>query len=313
MPISEFDIIARYFTPASVGRDDVLVGVGDDGAVLQVPAGSVLVVSTDTLVRDVHFSEDDPPEDIGYKALAVNLSDLAAMAAQPSWASLALTLPSADEGWIADFARGFFDLAEAHGVALVGGDLTRGPLTITVGVYGFAPTGLSLRRSGARPGDEIFVTGTLGDAALCLAGLPSPHRAYLEKRLRRPTPRVAEGLTVRGLASGGIDISDGLAADLGHLLTQSGCGATVYLERLPLSPALRAVDDPDRRRALAVAGGDDYELCFTVPPPQRPMLESRWRGAPMTCIGRIEAGPGLRWICADGSTYHPPREGYRHF
>jgi thiamine-monophosphate kinase len=313
MPISEFDIIARYFTPASVGRDDVLVGVGDDGAVLQIPAGTTLVVSTDTLVRDVHFSDDYSPGDIGYKALAVNLSDLAAMAAQPAWASLALTLPRADEGWIADFARGFLDLAEAHGVALVGGDLTRGPLTVTVGVYGFTPTGLSLRRSGARPGDEIFVTGTLGDAALALCGLPSPHRAYLETRLRRPTPRVAEGLTVRGLASGGIDISDGLAADLAHLLTQSGCGATVYLERLPLSQALRALDDPDRRRALALAGGDDYELCFTVPPPQRPMLESRWHGAPMTCIGRIEASPGLRWICADGSTYHPPAEGYRHF
>ena len=313
MPISEFDIIARYFTPASVGRDDVLVGVGDDGAVLQVPAGSALVVSTDTLVRDVHFSDDYSPEDIGYKALAVNLSDLAAMAARPAWATLALTFPRADEAWIADFARGFFDLAEAHGVALVGGDLTRGPLTITVGVYGFVPTGLSLRRSGARPGDEIFVTGTLGDAALALAGLPSPHRAYLETRLRRPTPRVAEGLSLRALASSGIDISDGLAADLAHLLTQSGCGATVYLERLPLSPALRALDDPDRRRALALAGGDDYELCFTVPPQQRPMLESRWRGAPMTSIGRIEASPGLRWICADGSTYHPPREGYRHF
>ena len=313
MPISEFDIIARYFTPAFVGRDDVLVGVGDDGAVLQVPAGSALVVSTDTLVRDVHFSDDYSPEDIGYKALAVNLSDLAAMAAQPAWASLALTLPRADEGWIADFARGFFDLADAHGVALVGGDLTRGPLTITVGVYGFAPTGLSLRRNGARPGDEIFVTGTLGDAALALAGLPSPHRAYLETRLHRPTPRVAEGLTLRALASSGIDISDGLAADLGHLLTQSGCGATVYLERLPLSPALRALDDPDRRRALATAGGDDYELCFTVPPQQRAMLESRWRGAPMTSIGRIEASPGLRWICADGSAYHPPSEGYRHF
>ena len=152
MPISEFDIIARYFTPSSVGRDDVLVGVGDDGAVLQIPAGSTLVVSTDTLVRDVHFSDDYSPGDIGYKALAVNLSDLAAMAAQPAWASLALTLPRADEGWIADFARGFFDLAEAHGVALVGGDLTRGPLTITVGVYGFVPTGLSLRRSGATSG-----------------------------------------------------------------------------------------------------------------------------------------------------------------
>jgi thiamine-monophosphate kinase len=313
MPISEFDIIARYFTPACIRRDDVLVGVGDDGAVLEVPAGSVLVVSTDTLVWDVHFSDDYSPGDIGYKALAVNLSDLAAMAAQPAWATLALTLPRADEGWIADFARGFFDLAKAHGVALVGGDLTRGPLTITVGAYGFAPTGLSLKRSGARPGDEIFVTGTLGDAALCLADLPSPHRAYLERRLRRPTPRVAEGLSLRGLASGGIDLSDGLAADLGHLLIQSGCGATVYLERLPLSPALRAMDDPDRRLALALAGGDDYELCFTVPPQQRSMLESRWYGAPMTSIGRIEARPGLRWISADGSAYHPPREGYRHF
>jgi thiamine-monophosphate kinase len=189
----------------------------------------------------------------------------------------------------------------------------RRPLTITVGVYGFAPPALSLRRSGARPGDEIFVTGTLGDAALCLTGLPSPHGAYLETRLRRPTPRVPEGLTVRGVASSGIDISDGLAADLAHLLTLSGCGAMVYLERLPLSPALRALDDPDRRRAFAVAGGDDYELCFTVPPQQRPVLESRWRGAPITSIGRIEVTPGLRWICADGSAYHPPREGYRHF
>ncbi len=310
---SEFDIIARYFTPRGALRDDVRVGVGDDGAVLHVPAGSDLVVSTDTLVRNVHFSDDTPPEDIGYKALAVSLSDLAAMAAEPAWATLALTIPSADEAWIAAFARGFFELAEFHHLALVGGDLTRGPLSITAAVYGYAPTGICLRRGGARPGDEIFVTGTLGDAALALAEGPHAEHACLLARLRRPTPRVAEGLALRGLASSGIDISDGLCADLGHLLIQSGCGATVDLETLPLSPALRAVQDPERRFMLALAGGDDYELCFTVPPGHRKALESRWNGAPMTCIGRIEAAPGSRWRRADGAPYHPPAEGYRHF
>ncbi len=313
MPVSEFEIIARYFTPAPGGRGDVEAGVGDDGAVLRVPNGSELVVTTDTLVREVHFSGDDPPEDIGYKALAVNLSDLAAMAAQPAWATLALTLPRADEDWIAAFARGFFDLAERYEVALVGGDLTRGPLTVTVGAYGLVPAGFCLRRNGARPGDEIFVTGTLGDAALALADPSSAGHPSLLARLHRPEPRVAEGLFLRGLASSAIDVSDGLAADLGHLLVQSGCGATVYLAELPLSSALLAVEDPGRRYALALAGGDDYELCFTLPPERRTALESRWKGAPMTRIGRIEATPGIRWLGADGIAYPPTEEGYRHF
>lgn len=310
MPLSEFELIARYFSRPPTRRRDVVLGVGDDGAVLRVPPGADLVVSTDTLVQGVHFSADYAPEDIGYKALAVNLSDLAAMAAEPAWATLALTLSAADEAWIASFARGFFELADTHEVALVGGDLTRGPLCITVGIYGLAPAGQCLSRGGAGPGDGVYVTGTLGDAALALAGPSSS--ASLLARLRRPTPRVAEGRSLRNLATSGIDISDGLAADLGHLLTRSGHGATVYLERLPLSDALRQLADPERRLALALSGGDDYELCFTVPAHQERALVSGWCGAPITRIGHIEADPGLRWRDAEGNAYRPP-PAYRHF
>jgi len=238
--MTEFTLIERIRARAAT-RPDVLLGIGDDAALLAVPAGQALVVTTDTLIAGVHFPAETAPADIGWKALAVNLSDLAAMAATPAWCTLALTLPDADGDWVDAFLDGFLELAEQHGVALVGGDTTGGPLSITVTAQGFVPSDVALRRDGAQAGDDIWVTGTLGDAAGGLAqwqrqGLMS---AKLRHRLDRPTPRVAAGLGLRGLAHAAIDVSDGLAADLGHVLAASRLGAEVELGRLPTSRSLR--------------------------------------------------------------------------
>jgi thiamine-monophosphate kinase len=313
--LSEPEIIRRYFLDRASGGDDVIVGIGDDGAILRPPEHADLVVSVDMLVAEVHFGREASAEDIGYKALAVNLSDLAAMGAEPAWATLALALPAADEGWLDGFSRGFLELARRHGVKLVGGDLTRGPLAIAVGVYGFVPRGTGLRRTGARPGDLVYVTGTLGDAALGL--LISQGRAeteeifwdHLNARLYRPAPRIAEGLALRGRASSAIDLSDGLVSDLGHLLAASGAGATIDIDSLPLSPAVQAVGDARTRFELALAGGDDYELCFTLAPGSHITLES----TSAHCIGRIEEQAGLRFVRADGTRFVPGSAGYRHF
>lgn len=335
MSASEFDLIRRYFTEPAGGRADVQLGIGDDAAVLRPPLGMELVAAIDTLVAGVHFPPDTDAESIGHKALAVNLSDLAAMGAEPAWAMLALTLPQADERWLAGFARGFFALARAHNVALIGGDTTRGPLTVSVQIQGFVPPGAAFRRGGARPGDVIYVTGTLGDAGLALLlgrepGIGSPDtRAYLRRRLDRPQPRVQEALRLRGLAQAAIDVSDGLLADLGHILEASGVGATLDLAQLPLSPAFRAGLDALSAAAhpvlrqftsglawadLALSSGDDYELCFTVSPHQRVQMDALTAaGLPCTCIGAIDAEPGLRCRLADGSPYQPPRCGYDHF
>lgn len=334
MSSSEFDLIARHFVRPGAGRSDVVLGIGDDAALLRPPPGMELVAAIDTLVAGVHFPLDTDAESIGHKALAVNLSDLAAMGAQPAWAMLALTLPRADERWLADFARGFFALARAHDVALIGGDTTRGPLTISVQVLGFVPPGAAFRRDGARPGDRIYVTGTLGDAGLglLLAGEGRGRDAgtvYLRRRLDRPAPRVKEALGLRGLVHTAIDVSDGLYADLGHILRASGVGATLDLERLPLSPEFRAslavleaADHPALRGLtpgkawadLALGSGDDYELCFTAPPAAAPRLEELMTtGIPYTCIGVIEAQAGLRLRLAEGAAYRPRRGGYDHF
>jgi thiamine-monophosphate kinase len=319
MPLGEFDLIHRYFERPIEQRQDVIVGIGDDGAVVRVPPGVELVLTSDTLVAGVHFSEDIPPEDLGYRALAVNLSDLAAMGARPAWATMALTLPQAEEAWLAAFAQGFFELAQRFSVALIGGDLTRGPLSITVQTHGFVPEGRALRRSGAQAGHYIYVTGTLGDAALALtprlAELTDTYRPYLLGRLYRPSPRVSEGMILRAIASSAIDISDGLIADLGHILEASHVGAVLEVDRLPLSTALRKIKDKKYGWELALTGGDDYELCFTLPPEHRAVLESKRSdfACTVSCIGRIEAERGLRCIEHDGTPYLPQGAGYRHF
>ncbi len=240
--MSEFDLIRDYFTDVGARRTDVDLGVGDDCALLEVPAGQQLAISIDTLAAGTHFLPDCDPESLGHKSLAVGLSDLAAMGAEPAWATLALTLPDHDPGWIAAFSRGFAALAGAHGVSLVGGDTTRGPLSVTVQVHGLVPAGRAIRRSGAAPGDRVYVSGTLGDAGLALRRILSgePVDPVARARLERPTPRVALGLALRGVASAMIDVSDGLAADLGHILAASGVGAEIDLTALPLSAAVRS-------------------------------------------------------------------------
>lgn len=322
MPASEFSLIDRYFAAHGLRRPDVALGIGDDCALLIPPVDQQLVVTMDTLVADVHFFAAADPEGLGHKALAVNLSDLAAMGAVPAWATLALTLPRADEDWLDRFCRGLFALADRYGVQLVGGDTTHGPTTvITLQAHGFIPPGLALRRDGAKPGDGIYITGTPGDAGLALAAafgkvtVAPEYRDDVRQRLERPEPRIAQGLTLRGVASAAIDVSDGLAQDLGHILERSRVGARLEVDRLPLSPALTASLDRDTAIVTALASGDDYELCFTVPPERAAQLEAAAAGWECRCtgIGVITAEPGLRLIRADGSPFHLERLGYDHF
>lgn len=310
---SEFALIRRYFTRPAAG--DVLLGVGDDAALLQPPPGEALVTTVDTLVAGRHFPLNTPPDAIAHKALAVNLSDLAAMGATPRWFLLALTLPEADDAFLEPFARGLWALADAAGVALVGGDTTRGPLAVSITALGTVKAGQALRRAGARPGDGIYVSGTVGDAGLGLRLALSPERVrlppeeavFVRGRLDRPEPRLALGLALRGRATACLDVSDGLAQDLGHILTASGVGAELDVERLPLSPALRRLP-PEEAWRLALSSGDDYELCFTGPAGGLPAEA----GVPLTCIGRVTAEPGLR-LRANGCDFRLDSPGYQHF
>lgn len=322
MALTEFNLIERYFTrPAAAPDPDVALGIGDDAALVRVPTGMELAVATDTLLEGVHFPPQTAPQDIGHKALAVNLSDMAAMGAEPRWATLALTLPHADEAWLAAFSSGFLALAAAAGVQLIGGDTTRGPLSITVQILGLLPSGSALRRRGACAGDLVYVTGTLGDAGLALRMLQHAHGsaaelvAPLAQRLNRPQPRLQEGLTLRGIASAAIDISDGLCADLGHILEASGVGAHINLAALPLSADVTAYIEKTGDWELPLTAGDDYELCFTVPARQRAALLDVMESFPAGCvnIGVIEAEPGLRCIAADGSLHTLHSSGYLHF
>ena len=312
----EFDLIARLRERVRP-RADVALGIGDDDALLQVPPGHELVVTSDTLVAGVHFPDDTAPADLGWKALAVNLSDLAAMGAAPAWCTLAMTLPVADAAWLEAFADGFFELADEHGVALVGGDTTRGPLSLTITAFGHVPAGQALRRDGARAGDEVWVTGSLGDAAGALAQWRArgPASAKLRHRLDRPTPRLAAGLALRGLATACIDISDGLLADLGHVLAASGCGALLDLGRLPATRTLADHFDERRRWELQLAGGDDYELCFTAPPQAALAIEQALAaaGVAATVIGQLRAGHGIELRTPEGEAFAPPARGYEHF
>ena len=315
---SEFDLIRRHFTRPP--RHTVL-GVGDDAALIRLTPGMELAVSTDMLVAGTHFFADEEPARLGWKALTVNLSDLAAMGATPRWATLSLALPQADEAWVAAFARGFFEAADKYGVDLVGGDTTRGPLNICVQIMGEVSAGMALRRDGAKAGDEIWVSGHLGDAALALAHLQgrvpltAQDAAACLPALRTPVPRVALGEALTGVAHSAIDISDGLLADLGHILEASGVAAQVNFAALPVSPVLQAHLSTALARNCLLAGGDDYELCFTVPPSRHDEIVaiSRLLELPLTCIGAIGAGQGLRLLDAGGQDMAVEAKGYDHF
>lgn len=316
--MSEFDLIRRHFTRATPGA---LLGVGDDAALLQVSPGCVLAVSTDMLVSGTHFFADADPFLLGHKTLAVNLSDMAAMGAIPRWATLAISLPKADEAWLAQFSAGFFALAEKYGVELVGGDTTRGSLNLCVTIMGEVEVFQALRRSGALAGDEIWVSGRLGDAALALAHLQgrivlsASDFAACSTALHQPLPRVALGRVLLGVASSAIDISDGLLGDLGHLLDASGVGAEINLAALPLSAALRKFMDQPVGERCALSGGDDYELCFTAPSFRHDELLdiSKQLDLPLTCIGKIVAGSGCVVLGTAGKIIDTENTGYDHF
>jgi len=317
---SEFDIITQFFTHTFPQRAEVLQGIGDDAAVCHVPAGYQLVISVDTLVEDVHFIAGTNPEDIAYKALAVNLSDMAAMGASPAWMTLALTTPTGNESWLQRFSMGLRSLAQHHNVALIGGDTTRGHLTISIQIMGLIPAQQALTRAGAKVGDQIYVTGTLGDAGLGLAIAQQRQRIsdtkasqYLVNRLHRPTPRVEIGNALRTIAHSAIDISDGLAADLQHILTASGVGATIQADKLPLSSALKNHCSPQSARHTALTAGDDYELCFTVPLAHTEKLQQALKGQPYTLIGEITASHSLQCIDENGHTICLKKAGYQHF
>jgi len=316
--MDEFALIRRFFAAAATSRDDVILGIGDDAALLKVPAGQELAVSTDSLVADVHFPATLPPDAVGHRALAANLSDLAAMGATPAWVLMALTLPEPDETWLESFSRGFFVLAKQHGVVLVGGNMARGPLNVTLTVHGLVPRGMALTRGGARAGDLIYVTGHPGDAAAGLKLLQAGGADMRHPCVRRfafPEPRIAAGRALRGIASAAIDVSDGLLADLGHLLEVRGFGAKLVLERLPVSEELLSLQGQERAWELALTGGDDYELCFTVHADKATEAEAALQtvGCTAACIGAVEPRVGIHCLDRQGQPRDYWRHGHRHF
>jgi thiamine-monophosphate kinase len=369
--MDEFSLIRQHFAQLTPTAASVALGVGDDCALLRPPRGEVLAVTTDTLISGRHFPADTAARNIGWKSLAVSLSDLAAMGAKPRWFVLALSLSEEDEDWLSQFAEGLRALAVQSGIALVGGDTTRGPLSITITAIGSVPAALALRRSGARPGDLVCVTGTLGDAALglhclqefesvlhdsedlaqweedvvvvpdepaattlrerllewvtaprpvrlsgeALVGTPTWTNGHqcLRARLERPLPRIEAGIALRGLAHAAIDISDGLAGDLAHILEASGVGAEIRTDALPMSPAFEKLHPSDERLPLQLAGGDDYELCVCLPPERLDEARARLGDLPLTEVGRITERRGLHWLDARGKQLNVELHGYDHF
>ncbi len=316
--MTEFDLIRKYFTrPAT----SALLGIGDDAALVVPSTGNALVISSDMLVSGTHFFPDADPFQLGHKTLAVNLSDIAAMGATPRWATLALALPAVDEAWLEKFSDGFFALAKLHGVELIGGDTTRGPLNLCVTLFGEIPARQALRRSGAQFGDEIWVSGHLGDAALALAHLQKritlseAEFAACAPALHQPKPRIALGLNLRGVANSAIDVSDGLLADLGHILQASNVGAQLEFAKLPVSAALKSYLQQPLGKQCILAGGDDYELCFTAAPAQHDEVVriGARLNLPLTPIGKVVAGSGCIVLDAAGVAIHIEDTGYAHF
>ena len=312
----EFDLIQQYFTRTARHSD---LGVGDDAALISVSSGAQLTISADMLVAGTHFFHDAAPYNVGWKALAVNVSDMAAMGAQAKWATLAIALPIVDETWVAEFARGFFACADAFNIDLIGGDTTRGPLNISVTIMGEAPKNQSLKRSGAQVGDDIWVSGELGSAALGLAYLENKivlknELALCLNALHRPMPRIALGLALRGIATSCIDVSDGLLADLGHILKSSNCGATVSLEQIPCIAYLKNNLDNPQIQEFLLAGGDDYELCFTAPKSKRDEINllSKQLKLPISRIGSTLMDIGLQTNYKD-KNITLIKQGFDHF
>ncbi len=322
MPLGEFDLIQQFFTRNQV-QPGLVVGIGDDAAVVEIPPDRQLVVTADTLVAGVHFPEQASPEDIGYKSLAVNLSDLGAMGAIPRWYTLSLTLPAANDAWLSAFSAGLQQLETEEAVVLIGGDTTRGPLSISIQAMGLVRRGAAVRRSGASAGDDVYVTGTLGDAALGLQSvlgkapeslLPGSALAGCIGRLNRPQPRTTAGYSLAPFVTAMIDCSDGFTADLGHILSASGCGAEVMLGSLPLSSAVRCWVELQGWQ-LPLSGGDDYELIFTADPDQREVINGIAENlhCAITPVGKIVPGAGLKLIERDGAVVESATVGYTHF
>ncbi|UAA37543.1 thiamine-phosphate kinase [Paraneptunicella aestuarii] len=319
--MKEFDIIEHFFQPRSYQRHDVVIGIGDDCAVTNVPEGQHLVTTTDTLLEGVHFPVNTNAGDIAHKAVAVNLSDLAAMGAEPAWINLSLSLPKVDPDWLNDFSKRLQELTEYYSIQLIGGDTVQGPLAVTITAQGFLPKGQALTRSRAKPGDYIYVTGTLGDAALGLQlamgkkDVQLIHRNYLLKRLNTPTPRVLAGTALRRIAHSCIDISDGVVSDLKHILFASQVGAVLNIDRLPFSEAMQESVSRDDAVRYALAGGDDYELLFTIPEEQKGNLDIVLANCNVsaTCIGQLN-GYAEKLELKDGdAVYSLEQEGFQHF
>jgi thiamine-monophosphate kinase len=319
--LTEFDFIEHCLKPNAGHHPDVILGIGDDCAVLRVPPQQELVISTDTVVAGVHFPEETSPYDIGFKSIAVSLSDLAAMGATPIWVMASFTFPHLEPAWIQEFCAGFFALLNQFKLQLIGGDTSQGPLSITTQVFGYVPPQQALRRDGAKIGDLCYVTGPLGDAGLALRAiqnkikLPQAIKEKIVPRLNRPEPRIPQGLALRGLAHSAIDISDGLVADLGHILTASGVGAKLWLDKLPLSRILQESLPPLEAIQMALSAGDDYELCFTIPPAKQKALEQIFaeRNWDCFCVGVIESGSQLQLINEQGEEFHLKTKAYQHF
>lgn len=319
--MGEFELIQRCFAEAGRKRADVAIGIGDDGAVLQVREGCDLVITTDSMVEGIHFFPDVDPRSLGHKLVAVNVSDLAAMGAEPCWLSLALTLPKVDEDWLTAFAEGLSETADYYNCQLIGGDTTRGPLSLTMIAKGLVPKGKAITRSGAQNGDYLYVTGTLGDAALGLqlvqnkVEVSKKHRAHILQRFHYPTARVALGQALRNIASSAMDVSDGLAGDLLHILRRSKVGAVVDVSKLPMSQALKDSCNAEQALQYALSGGEDYELLFTVPENRRGSLEVLLSpyGVPVTCIGRITGAVGKLEFKQGDVPFVYQHQGFEHF
>jgi thiamine-monophosphate kinase len=318
--MSEFDLIARYFVRPAHPKNRAMLGIGDDCALLTQKSGMQTAISTDMLVEGRHFFAGADPYHLGHKSLAVNLSDLAAMGAEPTAFTLAFSLPEADEEWLSQFSKGMFALADAHACELIGGDTTKGPLNICITVFGQTPIGEAFRRDAAQVGDDIWVSGSLGDARLALGALYNEYPlaadvlAQAAVRLHMPQPRVALGLTLRGIAHAALDLSDGLIGDLGHIMQRSKVGATLHVDALPLGPMLQQ-QSQEMRRLLSLSGGDDYELCFTAPVSKRHAVLGAGLAAatPVARIGTIDAMPGIRLLDNDNAPVAIAINSFDHF